>query len=756
MSGKARAVSGEPVIAIWPLAGFEKLLHYRAPEKLVPLLQPGVLVRVPILRTSHIGVVHAVDVVPDVPVARLKFITAVMHAHPVLTPDLMKLGEWMSAYYSASREAVVEAMVPAPVRRGVPAKSEKFLARGAAAPDADELARLQKRAPKQHALLEFLRHQIQAVKKNIVLQRLEVPATACAALVARGWVREETRTTSRVAYADDFGRQEVVAMQTVTLNPEQVAAASAIKQSLAAGGFVVQLLCGVTGSGKTEVYLDAMQAALAAGGSVIYLVPEVALTPQTVGRLRARLVSLGVSDIVVWHSHLSDGERLDAWDALASGRARVVVGARSAVFAPLPQLRLIVVDEEHEPAYKQDETPRYHGRDVAVFRAKLNDAVCVLGSATPSVESWVNAAAGKYQLVRLTKRVDDRKLPLIHVIDMRKEILKRRGPTVLSSILADKLLGRFAQREQSILFINRRGFSRSMVCTECGFVAECAHCSIALTYHRTDETLRCHLCGESREAPVRCPSCKSPKIRWPGLGTQKVEQIVQRLLPHARVVRMDTDAMSQKNRFRQVLADFRVGKIDVLVGTQMIGKGLDFPNVTLVGLVDADLSLHVPDFRANERTFQLLVQVAGRAGRGDLAGEVVVQTFTPHAMPVQFGRQADVDGFLAEEIASRKAHAYPPFRHLIVHLFRGPNAEKVAFFAEHWAKRIRDAAGTMAELRGPAPCSIEKIKDHYRFQIWYFTKQVTKFNALLAGLQQDFPLPDDVIATLDVDPMSVG
>jgi primosomal protein N' (replication factor Y) len=287
-------------------------------------------------------------------------------------------------------------------------------------------------------------------------------------------------------------------------------------------------------------------------------------------------------------------------------------------------------------------------------------------------------------------------------------------------------------------------------------VAECAHCSIALTYHRTDETLRCHLCGESKEAPVRCPSCKSPKIRWPGLGTQKVEQIVQQILPHARVVRMDTDAMSQKNRFRQVLADFRVGKIDVLVGTQMIGKGLDFPNVTLVGLVDADLSLHVPDFRANERTFQLLVQVAGRAGRGDLAGEVVVQTFTPHAMPIQFGRQADVDGFLGEEIKSREAHAYPPFRHLIVQIFRGPNAEKVAFFAEHWAKKVGDAAGPMAELRGPAPCSIEKIKDHYRFQIWYFVKQVTKFNILLASLQKDFPLPDDVITTIDVDPMSVG
>jgi primosomal protein N' (replication factor Y) len=294
-----------------------------------------------------------------------------------------------------------------------------------------------------------------------------------------------------------------------------------------------------------------------------------------------------------------------------------------------------------------------------------------------------------------------------------------------------------------------------MLCRECGYVAECDHCSIALTYHRTDETLKCHVCGAQRPAPVRCPSCNSPQIRWRGLGTQKVEDIVQRLMPRARVVRMDTDAMSQKNKFRQLLSEFRVGKIDVLVGTQMIGKGLDFPNVTLVGLVDADLSLHVPDFRASERTFQLLVQVAGRAGRGDLAGEVVVQTFTPHAMPVQFGKRADVDGFLEEEVKMRAGHQYPPFRHLVLHTFRGPNAEKVAFFAEHWAKRVSDAAGNLIEIRGPAPSPLEKVKDHYRFQIWYFTKQVTKLTALLGKLREDFPLPDDVIATVDVDPASV-
>lgn len=747
--------NGDLIVGVWPLAGFDRVLHYRVPATLASEIAEGVLVRMPILRKQHTGVVREIDPLPDYPREKLKYITGIVHPHPVLTPDLIRLAEWMVSYYAAPREAVVEAMVPAPVRRGVKSKVEKFLRLGEVVPTSEEEEALRRRAPKQHALLAFLRQQLKPVKKPLVLGRLGISAQSCAALVKKGWVVEEARTAHRAAYVDDFAGHELVAARKVVLNEEQQACTDAICASLETGAFKVHLLAGVTGSGKTEVYLHAMQAALAAGGGVIFLVPEVALTPQTVGRLRARFASRGVEDVVVWHSMLSDGERMDAWDALASGRARVVVGARSAVFAPLPNLRLIVVDEEHEPAYKQDETPRYHGRDVAVYRAMLNRAVCVLGSATPSVESWVNATSGKYLLNRLTRRVDDRKLPVVQVVDMRREILKRRGSTTLSDVLVEALKLRFEQREQSILFINRRGYSSSMICKECGFVAECGHCSIALTYHRTDETLKCHLCGDETEAPHRCPGCGSPQIRWRGFGTQKVEDIVQRILPAARVVRIDTDAMSRKNRFRELLSEFRLGKIDVLVGTQMIAKGLDFPNVTLVGLVDADLSLHVPDFRANERTFQLLVQVAGRAGRGDLAGEVIVQTFTPHAMPIQFGRQGDVDGFLEEEVRMRQQFGYPPFRHLILQTFRGPNAEKVAFFAEHWTREVVKLAGDTVEIRGPAPSPVEKIKDHYRYQVWYFTKQVTKFNRQLATLRERFPLPDDVFTTVDVDPASV-
>ncbi|HRG56510.1 MAG TPA: primosomal protein N', partial [Lacunisphaera sp.] len=458
---------------------------------------------------------------------------------------------------------------------------------------------------------------------------------------------------------------------------------------------------------------------------------------------------------VVWHSHLGEGERLDGWTALASGAARVVVGARSAVFAPVRNLRLIVVDEEHEPAYKQDETPRYHGRDVAVYRAKLAQAVCLLGSATPSLESFANVQGGKYRLNTLTKRVDDKQLPDIQIVDMRIEAMRSRGLVTLSRLLVDHMHQRFARKEQTILFINRRGYSSSMQCRKCGHVEECPHCSVAMTYHRADETLKCHLCGHQRGAPAACPKCAAPDIRWRGLGTQRVEEAVRRVLPRARLERMDTDTMVKKHRFRQILGDFRAGKIDILIGTQMIGKGLDFPNVTLVGLIDADLSMHVPDFRANERTFQLIVQVAGRAGRGDRAGEVVVQTFTPKADAIQFAKRADYDGFAETELGVRQQFAYPPYRHLIHHLFRGPNPEKIRFLAGQWVKQVEKALGGAVEIRGPTPSPIEKVKDEYRFQVWYFCARASKVVPELVKLQATVQWPDDVSQVLDVDPMSL-
>jgi primosomal protein N' (replication factor Y) (superfamily II helicase) len=741
------------IVGVQPLAGFDKLLHYKVPESLLVSVVSGSLVRIPIVNRLHLGLVMEINAVPDCPPEKLKLVSAVLHDFPALTSDLLALARWMQTYYAARMESVLEAMIPGAVRDGARLKTDKYLSLVHEIPPA-ELTALAKKAPQQARLCEFLKQQFRPVKKSLVLSRLDVTAAVAAALIKRGWVREELRAVERVAYADNWTGGEIVAGLPPKLNDEQAAVVNSVGDSLTKEKFAVHLLHGVTGSGKTEVYLRAVEQVLKSGGSAIYLVPEVALTPQTVARLRGRFEAAG-HKTVVWHSHLGEGERLDGWTALASGQARVVVGARSAVFAPVKDLRMIVVDEEHEPAYKQDETPRYHGRDVAVYRAKLAGAVCLLGSATPSLESFENVRSGKYRLDLLTKRVDDKKLPDIHVVDMRIEVMRQRGLVTLSRLLVDHMHRRFERKEQIILFINRRGYSSSMQCRKCGHVEQCPHCSVSMTYHRADETLKCHLCGHSRGAPVVCPACAAPDIRWRGMGTQRVEEAVRRVLPRARLERMDADTMSKKHLFRQILGDFRAGKIDILIGTQMIGKGLDFPNVTLVGLVDADMSMHVPDFRANERTFQLLVQVAGRAGRGDRSGEVVVQTFSPQADAIQFARHADFNGFAEGELMMRKKFNYPPYRHLIHHIFRGKNPEKIQFFAEHWVKQVELKLGNLVEIRGPTPAPIEKVKDEYRYQVWYFCARATKVVPELVKLQAEIKWPDDVTQVLDVDPMSL-
>ncbi len=745
----------ERIVEVVPVSGFNRALAYGVPPTLKGSVRPGLLVRIPIRRRHELGVVTRMGTDQEIPPGRLKNLLGVVQDEPVLTPDLMALFRWALVYYAATPESLLEAMIPAVIRRGMKPKTRRFLLPGRE-PLPEESAALEKRAPRQAELLRFISGQVRALPRAVVLQRLGVSASACAALVAKGLLHESDREVEREAYGDELGAEEaVVADARPVLTDEQAAATASILGALEARCFGVRLLHGVTGSGKTEVYLHAVERVVEEGGGVIFLVPEVALAPQTVGRVRARLEARGVRT-VVWHSHLSEGERYDAWRALAGGGARVVVGARSAVFAPVRDLRLLIVDEEHEPAYKQEEAPRYHGRDVAVYRARLNQAVCLLGSATPSLESLYNVERGKYAVDRILRRVDDRQLPRIHLVDMRREHLQGKGPSILSRLLVEKLADRLEKREQSILFLNRRGFSTSMLCPDCGYVATCDHCSIPLTFHRAGNVLRCHLCGHHEPAPAKCPSCGSSGIRWRGTGTQRIEDVVRKILPRARVVRMDADSMSKKNLYRKILGDFRAGRIDVLVGTQMIAKGLDFPNVTLVGLVDADRSLHIEDFRAAERTFQLIVQVSGRSGRGDRAGEVVIQTFTPHAPPVQFARRSDFDGFQTEELEQRREFDYPPFRHLVRHLFRGRNPDKVTFYIERWARHLEEALQDAVEVRGPAPAPIEKIRDEYRFQLWYFCPSVGPVIARIAALREGFKMDKDVIDQIDVDPVNLG
>ncbi|MEY2429443.1 MAG: hypothetical protein QOJ40_2328, partial [Verrucomicrobiota bacterium] len=521
------------------------------------------------------------------------------------------------------------------------------------------------------------------------------------------------------------------------------------------------LLHGVTGSGKTEVYLQAIAHTLEQGKGAIVLVPEISLTPQTVERFKARFSSGPLQTLVaVLHSHLSSGERHDEWHKIRQGRARIVIGARSAIFAPVDPLGLIIVDEEHENTYKQEEAPRYHARDVAVVRGQMEAATVVLGSATPSMESFYNCFKGKYTLLKLLERADDKKMPVVRIVDMRQAMRKGKGIPVFSSQLKEAITQRLERKEQVILFLNRRGYSTSLQCPLCGYVAGCPNCSLSLTYHRQDQKLCCHICAHTEPVPTVCPiaSCRNPGIRFSGLGTQKVEETLGKLFPHARIKRMDSDAMKRKDDFRRILGDFRVGKIDILLGTQMIAKGLHFPNVTLVGIIYADLALHQPDFRAGERTFQLLTQVAGRAGRGDVEGEVFVQAFTPYHPAIQCARRHDFVGFYDQELEFREQLKYPPASRIALLTLKGRNEEKVKFSAEHLKRELEKAVAGIKSLAlsGPAPAPLLRAETYYRYQIMLRVQRMSLVSQRLAQLTQSLVLPEDVSLAIDVDPVDLA
>ncbi len=754
---KANQLKTKPfLVEVLPLGGLDKALTYGAEESFENSLKVGTLVRIPLGRRGTLGIVSSLDPmhVPDP--QKLRQVSAIVQPEPVLNSELVNLAKWIAAYYSSTLESALGAMIPASVRDGMSPKIRRFVQ--AVRKERKEWEKVLSRAPKQLAAYEALAR-MGSVPVDALQWQAEsgVSSAVMRALVEKGLVAQSERSHDRDAYLDEWS-EEVSSEEPcfIELTEEQKLATDETLADMRSGKFATRLLHGVTGSGKTEVYCQAMQEALSEGGGVLFLVPEVALAPQTVDRLRRRFGRQG-EEVVVWHSHLSGGERLDAWRKLAQGRARIVVGARSAVFAPISNLRLIVVDEEHEPAYKQEDSPRYHGRDVAVYRAFLNDCVCLLGSATPSLESIHNVERGKYQKSILRERIDDRQLPLVHLVDMRREAMRQKIAPILSQPLIEALRQRYEKREQSILFLNRRGFNTTLFCTECGKVEQCRFCSIAMTYHRTDHYLHCHLCGYRKSSPFFCPNCKSPEIRRKGHGTQRIEDVVESVMPDsAKVVRVDADVMSKKNLFREILRDFRIGRIDVLVGTQMIAKGLDFPNVTLVGVIDADLPLRLEDFRASERAFQLLVQVAGRAGRGDRAGEVLVQTYAPYESCIQFARRAEVDEFAREELSSRLELAYPPYRHLIRHLFRGRNQEKTRFYAEQWRKALDLAKPTGVEIKGPACAPLEKIKGYYRYHLFYLTHSVSGALTQINRVRGSFPCDKEVHDLLDVDAHQVS
>jgi primosomal protein N' (replication factor Y) len=576
---------------------------------------------------------------------------------------------------------------------------------------------------------------------------------------------------NQVSERDPYEHENILPSENLVLNPEQAKALTIINQALDSlneeGGTQKAeskpgtfLLHGVTGSGKTEVYLQALAHTLEQGKGAIVLVPEISLTPQTVERFKARFSSGKCQTLVaVLHSHLSSGERHDEWHKIRQGRARIVIGARSAIFAPVEPLGLIIVDEEHEHSYKQEESPRYHARDVAVYRGQMEGAVVVLGSATPSMESFYNVKRGKYQLLEMPTRADDKKMPIVRVIDMRSEAKKEKGIPIFSNRLKEAIHQRLEKKEQTILFLNRRGYSSSLQCPKCGYVAACPNCSISLTYHRRAQELRCHICAHASPAPTRCPNneCRDPAIRYAGLGTERVEETLLKLFPKAVIKRMDSDTLKRKEDYRTILGDFRRGKIDILVGTQMIAKGLHFPNVTLVGIIYADLGLHLPDFRAGERTFQLLTQVSGRAGRGDVEGEVVVQAFTPFHPAIQYARRHDYIGFYEQEIEFREQLKYPPISRVALLTMKGRNEDKVKFSVEHLRKELETKLKGWTDLiiAGPAPAPLARAETFYRYQIMLRTKAMSKLSKLLAEMLEKQEWPDDITVATDIDPVDL-
>ena len=729
-------------------SGMDAPLTYKIPEALKGAAGAGSMVRVPLRSRLAEGVI--IETSSSAPNFRLKDIHSLVQPQRVLTPDLIKLALWMKDYYCASMQGVMESMIPAVVRSGrnpMVAK-EVSLAKRLAPEEFEKIAR---RAPAQAKLYEALLEQNAPMLRAALLKMASASDSAVQALIAKGIFCESEKVLNRAQYQDETAEAERISSAPHKLNAEQAEALSAILEKIEAKKYATHLLYGVTGSGKTEVYMQAMQRVLERGGSCIFLVPEISLTPQTVGRLRSRLGGLG-TELVVWHSGLSDGQRLDAWRALAEGRARVVVGARSCVFAPIENPDLIIVDEEHDGAYKQDKNPRYNGRDAAVMRASISGGVCVLGSATPSLETLYNVRQKKYSQSIISSRIDGAQMPKIKIVDMKYE----KPGALMSNMLINKLYERMEKGQQAMLFLNRRGYSKVYECPDCGHVEECPHCSLSLTWHRAENIVKCHMCGYQKPAPAACPECGSKNAKWHVFGTQKIEEIVKAAIPQARIGRMDADTMKRKDDYRKILAEFRRGSLDILIGTQMIAKGLDFPRVTLVGVVNADISLHIPDFRAAEHTYQLIVQVAGRAGRGGERGEVVIQTRSPEAPPIQYAKTNDMQSFLEEELASRIEYRYPPSTKLIRHIFKSRSLEKLEYYAEQWARAADREVGQICQIRGPIPAPIEKVEDFHRWQIWYFCPSITLVAKKLNALRQSFKFDGEVQELLDIDPYDLS
>ncbi|MBN2581431.1 MAG: primosomal protein N' [Planctomycetes bacterium] len=725
----------------------DRLYTYAVPQSLRSRIVPGLRVEVPFGRGNRSMVGYVAEVLDQCDLSEVKEVRGAVDDGPLIGPDLMDLARWMAHYYVTPLGQVLTAILPAAVKKQAGFKTVRLVVRG----DKTE-ADVDRVLSKQQRILDRLDTLDNPVTPRELARMAGCTTAVIKALEQKGLVKIVTKQT------EEFARDLYVPVESETLpdlSNEQRLALQRVKALIAKDEFGCVVVNGVTGSGKTEIYLRAIEQVVADGGQAIVLVPEIALTPQTIRRFRQRF-----TEVAVLHSHLTDVERHREWRDIRDGRAQVIVGARSAVFAPAGDLRLIVIDEEHETSFKQETAPRYHARDVALMRAHLLGIPVILGSATPSLESKHNCTAhDHYAETRLTARVMGRPMPPVEIVDLRLTAHERKGFHALSMALERAIAETLDRQEQVILFLNRRGFSTYVFCPSCGYTLRCTDCDVTMTFHRTANECRCHYCDRAVAPPEKCPACGSPSMNFFGMGTERLEEEVKHKFELARIARMDSDTMRSRGAHNNVLTAVRDRQVDILIGTQMIAKGLDFPNVTLVGVINADVSMNLPDFRASERTFQLISQVAGRAGRGPKGGRILVQTFNPDHEAVRLAAAHDYEGFAAAELEHRRNFGYPPFARLARIIVRGGNEDQVLGHCRDLALRLREVGQTVESgpihVLGPAPCPITRINRQFRYQVLVKAPKARGIMDLFDRIRGTLAAPtDDLAMAVDIDPIS--
>lgn len=725
-----------------------KTLDYSIPLELREKVVPGMKVEVLVRGYLRRGYIYKIKEYSSF--HQLQPIAKILFEEELIDKDLFDLAAWISRYYYAPLNKVIKMLLPAAIRKDNKAKEQFFIIRKKTKQEIREYILTHRdKHPSQAAVLDV----VLSVKKGILLSELmeksQVSRSPIETLIKNGFLERSVAQIDRSPVLNF----EYFRSPPKKLNEEQLQTYEKIAEDLEKKAFRTHLIHGITGSGKTEVYLQLAEKCLSLGRSVIMLVPEISLTAQTIERFQSRFDE----PIAILHHRLSDGERFDVWHKIRRGECRIVVGARSAIFSPIKNLGLIIVDEEHESSYKQsDEPPCYNGRDIAILRGSMNQSVVVLGSATPSLETYYNAVKGKYSLHYLGNRAEQSNLPKVAIVDMRLE-KERGGHHVFSNPLLDGIRKRQQLGEQTILFLNRRGYHTNLSCASCGETVKCSHCSVSLTFHYSEEHLACHLCGFSISPPPKnCPSCKSNQtMKFRGFGTEQVERTLHAIIPDIRTLRLDADTTRHKGAHEQLFRAFRTGKADVLIGTQMIAKGLHFPSVTLVGVLNSDSSLNIPDFKSGEATFQLITQVSGRSGRGILPGEVIIQTYNPEHDVIQMASQQDYIRFFNQEIESRELFGFPPFNHLNKITFSGKEEARVVLVAKEVREQIAKILTDSYVIHPVVPSGYSKIKDDYRYQLLLKGPSVYQMNEALQRVL--IPLSKksgDVHIHVDVNPSS--